>query len=128
MNEYLCFIKLIGEKTNGVYQYEFLFIKDISNFDITEDNNPCCLSTNIEPKVYDTIYILNTKIKLDLIQDNCCFSFKHAKLKIVSLAWENMDNYSDYPEDGRLFFRFGETFEEVEEKLAIKNLIMTIKN
>ena len=127
----LAFIKLIGEETNGEYRYEFIFTHNIDEFWCENaEYKPCCLVSDLTPieSYVAEIRIVNTKIKLDLIQDNCCFGFQDCTDGIVSLAWENMDNYSDYPEDGRLFFRFGETFEEVEEKLAIKNLIMTIKN
>jgi hypothetical protein len=124
MNEFLCFINLIGEENNGIYRYEFIFTNDIDNFEVIEDNEPCCLSETIEPSTYEIIHIVKMKIKLDLIQDNCCFSFKHAKLGIVSIAWEDISAYEEYPEDGRIFFRFGETYEEVEEKLAMKNILM----
>lgn len=124
MNEFLCFINLIGEENNGMYRYEFIFTNDIDNFEVIEDNEPCCLSETIEPSTYEIIHIVKMKIKLDLIQNNCCFSFKHAKLGIVSLAWEDISTYDEYPEDGRLFFKFGESLDEVEEKLALKNILM----
>ena len=63
-------------------------------------------------------------VKLDLIQDNCCFGFQDCTDGVIALAWENMDDYDEYPEEGRIFFRFGETLEEVEDKLAIKNVLM----
>ena len=69
------------------------------------------------------IHILKTKVKLDLIQDNCCFSVSDSYDGIVSIAWENIDFLDEFPEDGRLFFRFGETYEEVENKLAMKNIL-----
>ena len=124
MNEYLCFVNLVGKEDGNVYRYEFIFTTNINNFEIIEDNEPCCLSETIKPKLYEIIHIVKTKIKLDLIQDNCCFSFKHAKLGIVAIAWENIDLLDEFPEDGRIFFRFGETLEEVEEKLAMKNVLM----
>lgn len=124
MNEFLCFINLIGEENDGIYRYEFIFTNDIDNFEVIEDNEPCCLSETIEPSTYEIIHIVKMKIKLDLIQDNCCFSFKHAKLGIVSIAWENIDDLDEFPEDGRIFFKFGESLEEVENKLAIKNILM----
>ena len=124
MNEFLCFIKLIGEENDNYFRYEFFFSNDINNFEVDEDNNPCCLAEKIEPKQYDTVHIVKTKLKLELIQDNCCFSFEHARLGIVSIAWEDISTYDEYPEDGRLFFRFGETLEEVKNKLAMKNILM----
>ena len=43
---------------------------------------------------------------------------------LVSLCFENIDAYDSYPEDGRLFFMFGEPYDEVERKLAMKNILM----
>lgn len=124
MDEFLCFINLIGEENDNYFRYEFLFSDNIDAFDIDEDNNPCCLSREIKPKHYDTVHIVKMKIKLDLIQDNCCFSFKHARLGVVGVGWEDISNYETYPSDGRLVFMFGESFEKVENKLAAKNVLM----
>ena len=123
---YLCFIKLIGEETDGYYRYEFVFT---DNRDTVWGENfeqkPSCLINNLmvsEEYVYE-IHVVKMKVKLDLIQNNCCFSMSDCYDGIVSLAWENVDEYEEYPEEGRLFFRFGETLEEVEEKLAMKNVL-----
>lgn len=123
----LGFIRLIGEETDGYYRYEFIFTDNIDEF-WGEDFNqkPACLVNNLTPKEdYITeIHIVKMKIKLDLIQDNCCFGFQDCTDGIIALAWENVDDYDEYPEDGRIFFRFGETLNEVENKLAIKNILM----
>ena len=123
----LCFIRLIGEENDGFYRYEFIFTDNVDevwgeNF----DQKPACLVNNLmvsEEYVYE-IHIVKMKIKLDLIQNNCCFSVSDCYDGCVSLAWQNLDNETEYPEDGRIFFKFGETLEEVENKLAIKNVIM----
>jgi len=123
----LCFIRLIGEENDGYYRYEFIFTDNIDEvFGENFEQKPCCLCNDLmvdEQYIYE-IHIVKMKIKLDLIQDNCCFSMSDCYDGIIALAWENMDNYSEYPEDGRIFFRFGETLEEVENKLAMKNVIM----
>lgn len=124
---YLCFIRLIGEENDGYYRYEFIFTDNVDevwgeNF----DQKPACLVNNLmvsEEYVYE-IHVVKMKIKLDLIQNNCCFSVSDCYDGCVSLAWQNLDNETEYPEDGRIFFKFGETLEEVENKLAIKNVIM----
>lgn len=123
----LCFIRLIGEENDGYYRYEFIFTDNVDevwgeNF----DQKPACLVNNLmvsEEYVYE-IHVVKMKIKLDLIQNNCCFSVSDCYDGCVSLAWQNLDNETEYPEDGRIFFKFGETLEEVENKLAIKNVIM----
>lgn len=124
MVERLVFIRLIGIEDDNYYRYEFMFTTDINSFEIEEDNEHCCLSNTIHPITETSIHNVKMKIKLDLIQNNCCFSFQHTKLGIVALAWENTDAYSEYPEDGRIFFNFGETLEEVEDKLAVKGVLM----
>jgi hypothetical protein len=41
---------------------------------------------------------------------------------IIPLAWENIDEYETYPDDGRLILRFGETYNDIEKKLKNKNI------
>jgi hypothetical protein len=123
----LGFINLIGEENDGYYRYEFIFTDDIDEFWGEDfEQKPCCLVNNLTPndEFITEIHIVKTKIKLDLVQNNCCFGFQDCIDGIVALAYENMDAYDEYPQDGRIFFRFGETFSEVENKLAIKNIIM----
>lgn len=124
---FLGFIKLIGEETDGYYRYEFIFTDNVDEI-YGEDFNvkPACLVNNISPsdEYITEIHIVKMKIKLDLIQDSCCFSISDSQDGIVALAWENIDDYDEFPEDGRLFFRFGETLNSVENKLAMKNILM----
>ncbi len=124
---YLCFIRLIGEENDGYYRYEFIFTNNIDEV-WGEDFNqkPACLVNNlmVDDEYITEIHIVKMKIKLDLIQDNCCFSVSDSYDSIVGIAWENIDLLDEFPEDGRIFFRFGETLEEVEEKLAMKNVLM----
>lgn len=123
----LCFIRLIGEENDGYYRYEFIFTDNVDevwgeNF----DQKPACLVNGlmVSEEYIHEIHIVKMKIKLDLIQNNCCFSVSDCYDGCVSLAWQNLDNETEYPEDGRIFFKFGETLEEVENKLAIKNVLM----
>ena len=123
----LGFIRLIGEETDGYYRYEFIFTDSIDVFwGENFEQKPCCLVNNLIPmdEYITEIHIVKMKIKLDLVQNNCCFGFQDCTDGIIALAWENVDNYDEYPEDGRIFFRFGETLSEVEKKLAIKNVLM----
>ena len=127
----LCFIRLVGEENDGYYRYEFIFTDKIDEaFGEDFDQKPACLVNNlmVSDEYITEIHIVKMKIKLDLIQDNCCFSVSDAIDGIVSIGWENMDNYESYPEDGRLFFFFGETISDVERKLAMKQIIMMNNN
>ena len=123
----LGFIRLIGEESDGYYRYEFLFTENIDEFwGENFEYKPAGLINGLIPedKYIDEIHIVKMKIKLDLIQNSCCFGFQDCTDGIIALAWENVDDYDEYPEDGRIFFRFGETFREVENKLAMKNVLM----
>lgn len=120
-NPYLCFIKLIGEENDGYYRYEFIFTDKIDEA-WGEDFNvkPACLVNNIminKEYIYE-VHIVKTKIKLELLQDNCCFSVSDAMDGIISIAWsENLD-------DNFMRFDFGETLENVQKKLAENSILL----
>lgn len=129
MNEevYLCFIRLVGEENDNYYRYEFVFTNNIDEvFGENFNQKPACLVNDlfVDEEYVSEIHIVKMKIKLDLIQDNCCFSMSDCYDGIISLGWENIDAYTEFPSDGRIFFKFGETLEEVERKLAVKNVVM----
>lgn len=123
----LCFISLVGEETDGYYRYEFIFTDNIDEvWGDDFDQKPSCLVNDLKVSdeyIYE-VHTVKMKIKLDLIQNNCCFDVSSAYDGIVAIAWENMDDYDSYPEDGRLYFMFGESLDEVERKLAMKNVLM----
>lgn len=123
----LGFINLVGEENDGYYRYQFIFTNDIDNFWGDEFSvKPSCLSNDIKPSAeYVTeIHTVIMKIKLDLAQDSCCFCYQDCIDDCVALASENLDEYEDYPEDGRLVFHFGEDLDNVSRKLAMKNIVM----
>lgn len=122
----LCFVKLIGSEYDDYNIYEFIFTNNITDVIVSEeDYMPSCLNQNVDiVGGYTEKYTVKTKIKFDLIQDNCCFSFLHARIGAVALCVENIDSYTDYPSDGRLVFMFGEPFDEVDRKLAAKKILM----
>ena len=124
---YLCFIRLIGEENDGYYRYEFIFTDNPDEvWGEDWEHKPIGLINNPIPSddYLTEIHIVKTKIKLDLIQNNMCFSMQDCLDGIVALAWQNIDELDAYPEDGRIYFMFGETLEEVERKLALKNVLM----
>ena len=124
---FLLFVRLIGEENDGYYRYEFIFTDNPDEaWGEDWEHKPAGLVNDLMPSeeyIYE-IHIVKTKIKFDLIQNNMCFGMQDAMDGIVAIAYENMDSYETYPEDGRLFFMFGETFEDVERKLAMKSILM----
>lgn len=127
-NVYLCFVRLIGEENDGYYRYEFIFTDNVDEiFGENWEFKPCCLVNDLMPsdEYITEIHIVKTKIKFDLVQNNCCFGMQDCLDGIVAIAYENIDEYDDYPNDGRLVFMFGEDYDEVERKLAMKGVLMT---
>lgn len=124
---YLCFIRLIGEENDGYYRYEFIFTDNPDEvWGEDWEHKPIGLINNPIPSddYLTEIHIVKTKIKLDLIQNNMCFSMQDCLDGIVALAWQNIDELDAYPEDGRIYFMFGESLEDVERKLALKNVLI----
>lgn len=78
----------------------------------------------IDEDMYEYVKELKTDMILDLAQDNSCFSMQDARDNIVALAYENIDNYEEYPEEGRIVIHFGESIDEVEKKFAKRDLYL----
>lgn len=117
----LCYINLIGEDIDSNYTYEFLFTERLDEFWGEDfEQKPAGLCNNLTPieNSFDEVIKTKTKFKLDLVQNNTCFSIQDCIDGIVALAWENIDDYDEYPNDGRIVFQFGDSFEDVEDKLA----------
>ena len=43
---------------------------------------------------------------------------------VVSLAYQSLEGLDEYPEDGRLYLMFGESYKDVERKLAVCHILM----
>ena len=74
----------------------------------------------------DTEREIRTTIRFDLAQDNNCFSMQDCRDHCIALASENLDDADDYPEPYRLVLMFGEPEDEVERKLAGRNILSEI--
>lgn len=124
---HLCFINLVGVEEDNKYRYEFIFTDDIDNvWGENFDEKPAGLINNlmVDEQYKTETHVVRTTIKFDLVQQCCCFGMQDCMDGIVALAYENIDDYDAYPDDGRLVFNFGESFNDVSRKLALKNIIM----
>ena len=121
----LVYINKIGQNWKGNYIYEFLFSDIIKDIDGEGwDSYPS--SGNPEPpevKFIKETGVLNTTLKLDLVQESDSFAMWDAVDGVVSMAWENMEGYDEYPEK-TLFFSFGEDIESVNNKLYEKDMVL----
>ena len=121
----LVYINKIGQNWKGNYIYEFLFSDVVKDIDGEGwDSYPS--SGNPEPpegRFVKETGLLNTTLKLDLVQESDSFAMWDAVDGVVAMAWENMEGYDEYPEK-RLFFSFGEDIESVNDKLYEKDMVL----
>jgi len=119
----------IGKDSDNKNVYHFLLSEnDEDTFSEGWDEKPSC---NINPEIlkpdssqYEYIKQLKTDIKLDLAQYSCCTSMMDCKDRIIALAYENLDEAEEYPEDGRIVIHFGEYIDDVESMLARRDMRM----
>ncbi len=121
----LVYINKIGKNWKGNYIYEFLFSDTLKDIDGEGwDSYPSSGNPEApEGKFIKKTGSLNTTLKLDLVQESDSFAMWDAVDGVVSMAWENMEGYDDYPEK-RLFFSFGEDIKSVNDKLYEKDIVL----
>jgi hypothetical protein len=124
-NYKLIYINKIGINSDNNFIFELLFSNDIESvwgvdWEITPARN--CGINLPEGSTYDLTMKMDITLKLDLAQENSCFSMQDCIDGIIPLAWENIDEYETYPEEGRLILKFGEIYSEIKDKLNNKNI------
>jgi hypothetical protein len=117
----LIFVNGLGPNYKGDNLYEFIFSDTLDVWGESWESKP----SNGYPSPPELKYIKkvgvlrNTDIKLDLIQNSDFFSMVDAIDDVVALAWE-----SDDENKKRLVFRFGETEQQIKDKLYERDLIL----
>jgi hypothetical protein len=121
----LIYVNEIGLDYKGQKQYEFVFS---DSDELTNDEwfvIPASSSFNNKSPDVQYINIVgllkDTDLELELIQNSDYFGVIDAVDGVVSLAWEKYDSESD---NDRLYFRFGETIENVSRKLKLRNYFL----
>lgn len=125
----LVFINGLGPNYKGDNIYEFIYCKNIE--DIWDDSWQAKPS-NGYPKPPELDYITqvgtlrNTSIELELIQNSDFFSFMDAMDKVIALGWEKESDSLDFTVTKRLVFHFGDTEEEVKDKLYERDVVLEV--
>lgn len=130
----LVYIHKVGKNLENEFIYEFIFSDNVgipgqeNGIDGDDwDSYPANgLPTPPHKEFVSKIGILITSLNFDLIQNSTSFSFWDAVDGLISMGWENIEGYEEYP-DGRLYFHFGEDIKTVESKLYEKDLIINYK-
>ena len=118
----LIYVNGLGPNYKGDNLYEFIFSDTTDVWGDSWESKPSNgYPTPPELKYIKKVGVLrNTDIILELIQNSDFFSMIVAMDDVVELAWESEDETNK----GRLVFRFGQTEQEIKDKLYERDLIL----
>ena len=119
------YVLYIGKNSDYEYIYHLLLSDDNEKtWADGWENKPACVMRDLTPEddMYEYIVEIKTELKLDLAQENCCYSMQDCRDNVVALASENLKEAEEYPEDGRIVIHFGDLFEDVEKMLAKRDI------
>jgi len=119
---YLIYVNGLGPNYKGDNLYEFIFSDSLDVWGQFWDSKP---ASNY-PQPPDLKYIKkvgvlrDTDVKLELVQNSDFFCMIDSVDDIIAMAWET----DEYDSKKRLVFRFGQTEQEIKDKLYERDLIL----
>jgi hypothetical protein len=122
----LIYINGMGPNYKGQNIYEFIFSESLEVWGENWDSKPA----NGYPTPPDYEYVtkvgtlVNDEITLELIQDSDVFSVIDAMDGVIAMGWEKESGDVDFSLVKRLVFRFGDTEEEVKNKLYERDIVL----
>ena len=129
-NLYLIYVEKVGKNVYDMFEYDFIFSEtpDVVWADDWAEQCPsACDNLRPDNSMISEIKRLATIIPLKTASENSCFSMQDCVDGILSLAWEDISEYEEYPDPIRLNFSFGEKFSSVEDKLARRSQFFSTK-
>jgi hypothetical protein len=122
----LIYVNGLGQNYKGDNIYEFIFGETLDVWGDEWDSKP----SNGNPKPPNIEYIKkvgvlkNSEIDLELIQNSDFFSITDSMDDIIALAWEKESSESNFENEKRLVFRFGEDIEKIKDKLYERDIVL----
>jgi hypothetical protein len=122
----LIYINGMGPNFRGDNIYEFIFSDTLEVFGENWESKPA----NGYPLPPDIEYIkkvgtlVNEEIVFELVQDSDVFSVIDSMDNVIALGWEKETNEIDFSLTKRLVFHFGDTEEDVKNKLYERDIVL----
>jgi hypothetical protein len=116
----------MGPNYKGQNIYEFIFSESLEVWGENWDSKPA----NGYPTPPDYEYVnkvgtlVNDEVTLELIQDSDVFSVIDSMDGVIAMGWEKESGDVDFSLVKRLVFRFGDTEEEVKNKLYERDIVL----
>ena len=123
---YLIYINGLGPNYKGENLYEFIFSDTLEVWGENWESKPA----NGYPSPPDIEYIKKVgmlqrgNLTLDLVQESDVFSVLDSMDGVLCLGWEKENDNIDFSVTKRLVFKFGETEQEVKDKLYERDIIL----
>lgn len=122
----LIYINGMGPNFRGDNIYEFIFSDTLEVFGENWESKPA----NGYPLPPDMEYIkkvgtlVNEDVVLELVQDSDVFSVIDSMDNVIALGWEKETDDIDFSLIKRLVFQFGDTEEDVKNKLYERDIVL----
>ena len=122
----LIYINGMGPNFRGDNIYEFIFSDTLEVFGENWESKPA----NGYPLPPDMEYIkkvgtlVHEEIVFELVQDSDVFSVIDSMDNVIALGWEKETSEVDFSLTKRLVFQFGDTEEEVKNKLYERDIVL----
>jgi hypothetical protein len=122
----LIYINGLGPNYKGDNIYEFIFSDTLDVWGENWESKPA----NGYPSPPDIEFIKkvgilkNEEITLELIQDSDVFSLIDATDEVIALGWEKETDNIDFSIVKRLVFKFGQSEDEVKNKLYERDIVL----
>jgi hypothetical protein len=123
---HLIYINGLGPNYKGDNIYEFIFSDTLEVFGENWESKPA----NSYPLPPDLEYIkkvgtlINDDLSFELAQDSDVFSVIDSMDGVIALGWEKETNDIDFSLVKRLVFRFGESEDDVKNKLYERDIVL----
>jgi hypothetical protein len=123
---YLIYINGMGPNYKGDNIYEFIFSNTLEVFGENWESKPA----NGYPSPPDMEYIkkvgtlINEEVAFDLVQNSDVFSVIDSMDGVLALGWEKENDDKDFSLIKRLVFQFGETEENIKNKLYERDIVL----
>ena len=122
----LIYINGLGPNYKGDNIYEFIFSDTLEVWGENWESKPANgypLPPDIE-HIKKVGVLKNGEITLELIQNSDVFSIMDATDDVIALGWESEGENLDFSIIKRLVFKFGQTEEEVKDKLYERDIVL----
>ena len=122
----LIYINGMGPNFRGDNIYEFIFSDTLEVFGENWESKPA----NGYPLPPDMEYIkkvgtlVHEDVVLELVQDSDVFSVIDSMDNVIALGWEKETDEIDFSLIKRLVFQFGDTEEDVKNKLYERDIVL----